>query len=336
MIYKTAYEQRNVTRDFAGKAGLGNSITLVGVTAANAKTGADATSAIIAGAAVINTADSGPCGGPAVGYTVLGGSPGDLYRITTKVTTSAGESLEDDLLLQIYSQTFEEFQQAVADRIQDHAHKLSQEARDACIREAITGRYSAARPVKLIVDIAGDGVTYDWPINNANFPGWVMNYSIVEKVEYPKGQQEPVYLWPDDWMLYDNGDNSLSFRMTGSAVTGGAVPESGETMRITYTTPHAEDGSDVPAQDFYGVANLAASLASTRLAAIYMQLGDSQFGGDAIEYKDRSARYRALAADLFKAFEAIFGLDQEQTQPAASHHAEWRVDNEAGGKRLIH
>lgn len=231
--------------------------------------------------------------------------------------------------------TLADFQQGVASLIQDAAQKLKPADIQACISEAITGRYSQARPVQWIADFTGDGVTWNWTINLTNFPGWVEGFSVISDVEYPAddsvaGEHEPNVLDKEQWMKYATATNTFQLRLLE------IVPAAGKKVRVRYTLPHAADGSDTPVQDFNGVVNLAAALACRKLAAVYAQLGDQQFGGDAVDYKSRTQQYLTLANQYDKAFQVAFGLDQTQPQPAASSHIEWRQDLEAGGRRLIH
>ncbi len=226
--------------------------------------------------------------------------------------------------------TFADFQQGVAERIQDAAGKLASAAIDGCIREALTGRYSQARPLKKVADFVGDGSTYQWEINDTNFPGWVANFSTMTGVEYPAGGRDPATLDPDEWQIYWSSSTVAKLRLLRTA------PAAGKILRVSYTAPHAEDGSDVPDSDFYGVVNLAGVLAAWRLHALYNQLGDASLGADAVDYRGKAAEYRLLARDLEKAFEVAFGLDQDEPQPAASSSAEWRTDIEAGGRRMTH
>ena len=226
--------------------------------------------------------------------------------------------------------TFADFQQGVAERIQDSAGKLASGAIDGCIREALTGRYSQARPLKRVADLAGDGITYRWTINTTNFPGWVQNFSVITDAEYPAGERLPAILAKEEWHVYWPSSVAPEIRLIG------ITPASGKLLRVSYTAPHAEDGSDVPDADFYGAVNLAAVLASWRLHALYNQLGDSAFGGDAVDYHSKAAEYRMLALELERGFLVAFGLDRDLPQPASSSTAEWRIDSEAGGRRLAH
>lgn len=226
--------------------------------------------------------------------------------------------------------TFSDFQQSVAERIQDAAGKLASTAIDGCIREALAGRYSQARPLHQVADLAGDGVTFEWEIDSTNLPGWVPNFSVIDQVEYPADQRDPSVLEKDDWWIYRRSNSSLRLRLAA------LVPASGQLVRVSYTVPHAEDGSDVPDADFYGVVNLSAALAASRLHALYNQLGDSSVGADAVDYRNKAAQYRLLGQDLDKAFQVAFGMNLDQPQPAAGAVAEWRTDEEAGGRRLLH
>jgi len=226
--------------------------------------------------------------------------------------------------------TFADFQQGVAERIQDSAGKLASAAIDGCIREALTGRYSQARPLKKVVDLTGDGITYRWTINTTNFPGWVQNFSVITEAEYPADERIPAILAKDEWHVYWPSSVAPEFRLIG------VTPATGKKLRISYTVPHAENGTDVPDADFYGAVNLAAQLAAWRLHAIYNQLGDSAFGGDAVDYHSKATEYRMLAQDLERGFLVAFGLDQDQPQPASSSTAEWRIDSESGNRRLTH
>jgi hypothetical protein len=226
--------------------------------------------------------------------------------------------------------TFSDFQQSVAERIQDGAAKLASAAIDGCIREALTGRYSQARPLQQIADLTGDGTTIQWEINSTNLPGWVPNFSVVTQIEFPAGQRDPSILEKDDWWIYRQSSSSVLIRLAA------LVPAPGQLVRVSYAVPHSEAGTDVPDADFYGVVNLAASLAASRLHALYNQLGDASVGADAVDYRNKAAQYRILGQDLEKAFEVAFGMDQNQPQPAAGSVTEWRTDEEAGGRRLLH
>ncbi|MBI2815459.1 MAG: hypothetical protein HYX72_00820 [Acidobacteria bacterium] len=226
--------------------------------------------------------------------------------------------------------TFADFQQGVAERIQDAAGKLSSAAIDGCIREALAGRYSVTRPLRKVAELTGNGLSYQWEIDSENFPGWSQNFSVISEVEYPAGDRDPAILEKDEWQVYWGANGVPQLRLTT------IVPGTGKIVRVRYTAPHAEDASDFPDADFYGAVNLAAALAAWRLHALYNQLGDAALGADAVDYRGKAAEYRALARALETAFEAAFGIDRAEEQPAASSVAEWRINSESGGRRITH
>ena len=228
------------------------------------------------------------------------------------------------------AKTFADFQQAVDRRVQDAAAKLPPDARDDCIREVLVGRYSKVRPLKKVADQAGDSATHKWTLNTTNFPGWVENFSVVIGLEYPAGERDPVLLENDEWITYRPDNTAPELRLLR------ITPISGKSLRVTYTALHTNDGSTVPDGDFEGVANLAAAYSAWRLAAIHSQLGDSALGADAVDYRGKATGYADLARALEERFKELFGLDEEEEQPAASATEDWQVRLEEGGRRLTH
>ncbi|HWP39751.1 MAG TPA: hypothetical protein VNL70_02410 [Tepidisphaeraceae bacterium] len=215
-------------------------------------------------------------------------------------------------------------------RIQDDAGKLKPADLEDCIREAIAGGYAKARPLTKVKDFAGDDVTYDFTLDAATFPGWIASASYIRRLEYPAGERVPVYLDADDWEIVRVSTTVQKLRLLHQ------TPQSGKTLRVEYTVPHAEDGSTVPEQDFYGCVNLAASLACRRLAAIYNQLGDSAIGADVVDHKTKADRYRTLARDLEAEFEKAFGLSDERKQSAGTGWRTWDEPGGGGEERLTH
>jgi hypothetical protein len=228
---------------------------------------------------------------------------------------------------------FADFQQGVDARTQDKAAKLDGNSRDQCIREALTGRYSLARPVAKVKDLTGDGVLYKWTLNTTNFPGWVEDWSTIRDLEYPAAEateREPETLAKEEWITVRVSNTARDLRLTS------LTPSSGKKLRVHYTALHLEDGTDVPDGDFEGVVNLAGHIACQRLAAIYTQLGDATLGADAVDYGRKADTYRELAKIYEERFKELFGTDVEEQQPAASATVEWPVKLEDGGGRLTH
>lgn len=226
--------------------------------------------------------------------------------------------------------TLADFQQQVDRLVQDTAQRLPAEARDSCIVEALTSRYSKARHLPKVKDLAGDGATYKWTLNTTNFPGWTQNFSVITGLEYPAGDREPKMLTGEDWLVYWPNSTAPELRLRS------VTPAAGKTLRVTYATIHAEDGSTVPDGDFYGVVNLAASLCCRSLAAAYAQSGDTAIGADAVDYRGKSQQYAELAKVYEERFKEAFGLDEDEEQSAASATAEWQDTLADGGERITH
>jgi hypothetical protein len=97
-ITKQPYEALNWAHDFSPDCQSGVTLTLVSVTATNLLTGANSTSAVIA-------ANPAPAvSGQEVLFQVQDGADGDQHKIDIRVSTSAGELLEADLLMFVKQQ----------------------------------------------------------------------------------------------------------------------------------------------------------------------------------------------------------------------------------------
>jgi hypothetical protein len=97
-IVKQPYEALNWTHDFSPDCQPGVTLTLISVTATNLLTAANSTSAVIA-------ANPAPAvSGQEVLFQIQDGADGDQHKIDIRVATSAGESLEADLLLFVHQQ----------------------------------------------------------------------------------------------------------------------------------------------------------------------------------------------------------------------------------------
>jgi hypothetical protein len=221
--------------------------------------------------------------------------------------------------------TIPEIQELVAGQIQDTAAKLSTDDLRTAIEEALGGRYSKDRPLRVIADLTGDGAQFEW--DTATIADWEKGFSRIAGIEYPQGQRPPAMLANDDWELYETPTGrSLRFRF---ALAGGQV------ARVSFTAPHALDASSMPDADFYAVGALGASLAARKLAAVYAQIGDSSLSADTVNYRTKSQEYMALAKRLEQDYANLLGTDPERSAPAASRTAAWTGET-AGGGRLTH
>jgi hypothetical protein len=97
-LSKQPYEEINAWVDFSGVVGLTDVLTLVTVTAIDANTGVDSS------AAIVKASPAPSVSGQKVLFEVMGGVDGDVHKITVKVSTSAGEKLEEDVTLFVIEQ----------------------------------------------------------------------------------------------------------------------------------------------------------------------------------------------------------------------------------------
>jgi len=97
-IVKQPYEVLNWIHDFSPDCQPGVTLTLASITATNLLTQANSSSLVIGSnpAPAVN--------GQTVCFQVQDGSSGDQHEIDIRVTTSAGEQLEADLLLFVQQQ----------------------------------------------------------------------------------------------------------------------------------------------------------------------------------------------------------------------------------------
>lgn len=107
--------------------------------------------------------------------------------------------------------TYTEYQAKVKEILRDDASVLRDPSIISSIDDALPV-YSRNKPQKKVFDIIGDnGYSYDLPYD------WVPEFSQINTIEYPSGEQIPVYIESEDWLVYDAGTNKVKH----GAVTGG-------------------------------------------------------------------------------------------------------------------
>lgn len=198
------------------------------------------------------------------------------------------------------AKSLDQFRQELALRVQDAAAKLSQEARDAMIAQAILQRYSKDRPAEKVSDVDGNGTA-----SLATPAGFEDGFSIVRSVEYPIGKVPPALLEDEGWMMYRT-PTALQILLTS------ARPAASEKLRVTWTARHNADGSTVPEPDFEAVCDYAAALAFEALAAIHAQTGDSTLMADAVNYRTKSQEYLGLAKAARKRYFDHIGVSEDR------------------------
>lgn len=218
--------------------------------------------------------------------------------------------------------------------VQDGANKLG--AVDRFAVQAIVQRYSKDAPQRVVSDVAGDSTNY---VDVPEAPDGVTatfepDFSVIEQIEFPIGQQPPQYILDSDFRLYQT---PAGWQVLLSFDTPSAQ---GDTLRMTWTARHAADGSTVPDKDFYAVVDYAASLALEALAAIYAQTGDPSISADVVNYRSKSQEYLGLAKAIRKRYYVHMGVSEEMEKgdeqgPVLASGNQYLEQN-SGVDRLVH
>lgn len=188
---------------------------------------------------------------------------------------------------------------------------------------AALGEYNKDKPRELVADIAGDG-GYDYDLPD----GWVEGSSAITSVEYPAGERDPVYLEPEDYLLYKS-PTGTQLRFTG------CTPATGESARVTYTVLHYDD-TNIPLADTEAVASLAASYAYEWIANHYVKTKSSTMGADAVNYQTKSDEAGKRAKALRKIYEGHIGKGREMEVQAATGTKDFDPVYPGGMDRLTH
>jgi len=199
------------------------------------------------------------------------------------------------------SHSFDQFQQQRDVAFVDEAGKLSSARRDALLRQAIVQRYSSDRPLETVSDIAGNGTSLI-----ALPAGYEEGFSSIRSIEFPVGSVPPVLLLDEDWQLYRD-TSALKIMLLGS--TAAAT----DTLRVTFTARHLDDGSTVPDADFEAVCDYAAALCYDAMAGLYTQSGDPSLAADVVNYRTKNQEYQSLANAARKRYFQHMGIDPSDT-----------------------
>ena len=195
----------------------------------------------------------------------------------------------------------------------------------ALLADAVNLIYEKDRPYLKVHDMTGDGTKYDFDLP-ADF---IVGYSMILKVEYPAGEQRPVYMAPEDYTIYNNG-SAVKLRFLVD------TPSSGEKARLIYTLPHKLDfsGNTVYEGDFDAVCHLSAGIALLAMGNKYSQTKESTIGADVVDYRSKSDICRALAKEQFNLYDKAVGKKNEAT--AAAIIREYDTTFPWGGELLTH
>jgi hypothetical protein len=213
--------------------------------------------------------------------------------------------------------------------IQDTAGLLAAGDLEGAIREAVE-RYSRDQPRQVVVDVAGDSVSYDLTLPAS----WVDGLSRVVTIEYPAGARYPTLLSATGWRLYRTA-STTKLRLLD------VIPATGQTLRLTYTALHTLDGLDgaaattIPATHTEAFASLAGALALYRLAARYISEQEATLNIDAVDRQGKTDLARRLADGLMRAYREEIGVSGGEAPALAV--VGWRSTlADSGLSRLTH
>jgi hypothetical protein len=236
--------------------------------------------------------------------------------------------------------TIQEFVDEIPNVISDDANRLGGTTGTiypALVERAIIQRYSLDSPLYIVSDIAGDGTNYlpipVAPGEGEDLPVFEPNFSIIESIEYPIGQQPVQLVLDSDIRLY-RSPTGYQIMLNFDA------PPVGSSLRVTWTARHLPDGSTVPDKDFYAVVDFAGSLAAEKLASFYVGTGDSSIQADVVNYRSKSQEMLNIAKALRKRYFNHMGIDEgaapgDEQAPAFSLGNQFLEQN-SGVDRLLH
>jgi len=171
--------------------------------------------------------------------------------------------------------TYDEYKDKVSEIVQDKAEKLTTIERDNFVQEAVK-IYSRHRPREVVKEITGDG-GYDYSIATHLGAAWVKGFSIIERIEYPADERDPVYLDEEDFIAPFEKSSGQYIRFLNDA------PATTETFRVTFTALHT-----------LREAVVTISIASP---AVVSWVKHNLVAGDTVRFKTTGALPGGISAD---------------------------------------
>lgn len=201
--------------------------------------------------------------------------------------------------------TLTTFQTLLDDRVRETGAHVTAQQKERAIQQALK-EYSQVRPLTTAQDYPGDGATYDFALPI----GWQDGVSTIPQIEYPAGERQPQWLEREDWIFYQTPVGKKFRLMT-------VTPDSGKTMRVTFTKLHLLDAtqSTIGLVDEEAVADLAAAIGLTDLAAHYANTQSATITADSVNYGEKSRIYLDLAKELKTRYRKHLGLDSSSDAP---------------------
>jgi hypothetical protein len=156
-----------------------------------------------------------------------------------------------------------------------------------------TREFSGFLPRRLVAETTGDG-TYSYALPSA----YSEDFSTIEAIEYPAGEQVPEMLFEWEWALYRDPTSGLLLRFLTYS------PSANEKFRVFYTALHIVDDaqSTIPAPLENAFLLLCCAIAAEMLAAKFARSTDSTITADVVAHRDKSDRCLSLAKEWRRQF----------------------------------
>lgn len=187
------------------------------------------------------------------------------------------------------------------------------------ITRALEGQYSKDVPYQVRHEGAGTGTnTYNLPTGDPLAAEFNNNFyrdsSVISNVEYPAGEDPPVYLDSEDYTLETVGiatSDETKIRFLND------TPQASETFYIFYSTLNSSrtvtSGTPAVSYDVLSVTSdkksafvkLVASEIAAYLASKYAQVGDSSINADAVNYQSITDRYTKIKKEKLAEYKAL-------------------------------
>jgi len=198
--------------------------------------------------------------------------------------------------------TLDQFQAQRDVVFRDAAGKVPSGDRDTAVTNAIQ-RYSKDRPRELATDLSGNGTSFiALPSSGSDI--FEEAFSAIRSIEFPLGSVPPNFLLEEDWQLYRD-PSTLKIMLLS------ATPAASDTLRVTWTTRHKNDGSTVPDPDFEAVCDYAAALCYEALAGTYVQTGDATIMADSVNYRTKNQEAMSMAKAAKKRYFNHLGIPED-------------------------
>ncbi len=322
-IIKHPSELKTEQIDFTDQLASGETVASCVISAIDLSDNSDATSIVLDQTTKVVSS-------PNVSIQLKAGADGKRYKVTFAASGSGSPAniYYAHIVMAVYdtANTIAKFIGNIRRLIQDTAEILKLDELENFIVEALS-YYSKDKPYRAIHDITtGDGSTYQFALPDE----WVQDFSYILSIEYPAGEQVPVYLETGDYTVYQLTSTSYKIHFYST------VPGSGKTARVRYTLSYTlATIGNIPGQDQDAFCLLSAALCCYAIARYYAQTSDSLIDADSVDYRSKGDEYARRGKELAQRYSNFMGK-KEGTPSAAGGTKDWDTDYSFGGDFLTH